>query len=157
MGEIFSSTNQSGPVFKSPTQTFTGADNYYNHSQYIQGWSYFGQTIGTPFIVPGPDVTNGNNSGFYFPYNRVMAYYTAFDALAGGRASVQGRFSFSRNQGFYGGPNADRTLNQFSGMVRVAVPLRSLTNTILTGSVAVDAGDLLNRGVGGSVSLHRVW
>ncbi len=157
VGEVFAATNQSGPIFKSPTQTFTGADNYYNHSQYIEGWSYFGQTIGTPFIVPGPDVTNANGSYFYFPYNRVMAYYTAFDALAGGRAAVQGRFSFSQNQGYYGGPNADRRLNQFSGMVRVSVPLRSLTNTVLTGAVAVDAGDLLNQGVGGSVSLRRIW
>ncbi len=157
VGEVMAAANQSGAVFKSPTQSFTGADNYYNHLQYIQGWSYFGQTIGTPFIVPGPDIANPPTTGLYFPYNRVMAYYTAFEALAGGRATVQGRLSFSRNQGYYDGPNADRTLHQFSGMVRVSLPLRSLANTVLSGALAVDEGDLLNRAVGGSVSLRRIW
>ena len=86
-----------------------------------------------------------------------MAYYAAFDALAGGRATVQGRFSFSRNTGYYSGPVADREVSQFSGMVRVSLPLRSLANTLVSGALAVDQGQLLNAAVGGTVSLRHTW
>ena len=32
-----------------------GRDNYFNHSQYQDGWSRYGLTMGTPFITPSAD------------------------------------------------------------------------------------------------------
>lgn len=32
-----------------------GSDNYFNNSMYRSGWTYFGETIGTPFITPNRD------------------------------------------------------------------------------------------------------
>ncbi|MBC8154913.1 MAG: hypothetical protein H7Z72_18605 [Bacteroidetes bacterium] len=163
VGEVLTTKDQSGSAFNIAGQMYKGADNYYNHGQYREGWSYFRQTIGTPFLVPRPDIARQEpllplSDNLFFPYSRVMAYYTAFEALAGGRATVQGRFSFSQNRIFYGGPGGDdNPLSQFSGMVRVSLPLRSLDNTTVSGALAVDQGRLLNTAVGGTISLRRTW
>lgn len=50
--ELLSTLNQSGSTFWLPNSNFQGADNYFNHSQYREGWSYQGRAIGTPFIAP---------------------------------------------------------------------------------------------------------
>ncbi len=162
VGEVLYAKDQSGSVFSPVGKNFKGADDYYNHGQYKEGWSYFGQTIGTPFIVPRPDLARQDlvqtlTDYIFFPYNRVVAYYTAFEALVGNRATVQGRFSFSRNWGYYSGPAEDAVLNQFSGMIRVSLPLPALTNTTVAGALAIDEGQLLNKAVGGSVSLRHTW
>lgn len=162
VGEVLFTKDQSGSVFSPVGKSFKGADNYYNHGQYKEGWSYFSQTIGTPFIVPRPDLARQDlvqslSSNVFFPYNRVVAYYTAFEALVGNRATVQGRLSFSQNRRSYIIPATGDVLNQFSGMVRVSLPLPSLTNTQVSAALAVDQGQLLDRAVGGSVSLRRTW
>ncbi|WP_332368707.1 capsule assembly Wzi family protein [Spirosoma telluris] len=76
--EWLTTTDQSGPTFD-PTARYQGADNYFNHSQYIQGWSYRGRTLGTPFIMPRPDLTptisNEYGGNGFYPNNRVVAWY----------------------------------------------------------------------------------
>lgn len=75
---------------------------YYNHGQYINGWSYKGTGIGSPFITPRPYIRDGlaTNPEEYFVNNRVMVLNI------GGEGTVKNidyrvRASWSRNFGTY--------------------------------------------------------
>ena len=48
--EFLYTKNQAGEPW-SPSYT-SPYEPYYNHGQYIQGWSYKGVGLGTPFITP---------------------------------------------------------------------------------------------------------
>lgn len=50
--EYISTTEQSGPVHDIDGFIFGGRDDYYSHSIYTQGWTYFGRTIGNPLLTP---------------------------------------------------------------------------------------------------------
>ena len=155
VGEVLSTLDQSGNDFSLSGQGYKGADNYYNHSQYIEGYSYFRRTIGTPFIIPGREIVQPNPVLFY-PNNRVVAFYGAFEATVAGRATLQGRFSYSRNYGIHFNPYP-AVLGQFSGLLQARVPLNGLGNTSLSASVAIDQGKLLTSAVGGYLGIRKTW
>ncbi len=48
--EVLYTKSQGGESWSVPRPS--GAEDYYNHYQYIQGWSYKGIGIGNPFICP---------------------------------------------------------------------------------------------------------
>ena len=156
VGEFLATTNQSGDEFNVPGQYYKGADNYYNHGQYIEGYSYFRRTIGTPFIIPGRDIVQPNSATAFYPNNRLIAIYGAFEAIVAGRATVQGRLSYSRNYGLFSVPYPT-VFGQFSGMLQGRVPLTRTGHTSLTASVAVDQGKLLTNAVGGYVGIRKTW
>ena len=68
--EFLNTTDQSGPFHDKDGCVYGGADGYYGNSIYRQGWSYFGNIIGSPLL----SLTN----------NRVMAHH------AGVRGDIYG-------------------------------------------------------------------
>ncbi len=148
VGEVLSTKSQSGPYFSQPGQSYKGADNYYNHSQYIEGWSYLGQSLGTPLIMPRYELTEtARQSDLFFPDNRLIAYYVAFDALLRERITVTGKFSYSRNAGSYVSPYP-MVLSQFSAALQVTAPVTPSNRHQLYVAVATDQGSLLARQTG---------
>ncbi|GAB3945779.1 capsule assembly Wzi family protein [Spirosoma harenae] len=157
--EWLATTDQSGPTF-APTARYQGADNYFNHSQYIQGWSYRGRTMGTPFIIPRsdfkPTINDAYIGGGFFPNNRVVMWYLG--AMGGFRQgpTLSARASYSRNFGSYKQPFPE-VFHQFSTLVSAQWRFRKLPRTILTTTVALDRGDPLPDSFGSYISLKRVW
>lgn len=49
--EYMGTTDQSGPFHDQDGLIFAGNDDYYQHSIYRNGWTYFGRTICNPFIT----------------------------------------------------------------------------------------------------------
>ena len=49
--EFLQTTDQSGPFHDRDGVVFGGADNYYNNSIYRQGWTYYGNIIGSPLLA----------------------------------------------------------------------------------------------------------
>lgn len=49
--EYLGTTDQSGPFHDQDGIIYAGKDNYYRNYVYTQGWTYYGRTIGTPFIT----------------------------------------------------------------------------------------------------------
>jgi hypothetical protein len=111
--EYFNSSNQGGPIppgKESNAQT-RGADNYFNHGQFLDGWSYQGQSLGSPFITPHytvidkfPKYTNRGISEkevlFFSNNNRVKAIHAAFSlSVYGTNLTLHG--SHSKNFGTY--------------------------------------------------------
>lgn len=79
--EYIDFTNQSGPIHYAPgdldnptlTAQATGADNYYNND-YYGPYSYYGMSIGTPFVV-SPIYNAGGEPGYL--YNKARGFHAA--------------------------------------------------------------------------------
>ncbi len=151
--EFLYTFSQGGDVFiDNPKQR--GRDDYFNHSQLIDGWVYAGRTIGTPFLMPGSEVRPTLPGRGGIVNNRMAAAYLGMNATVQTRWDVTTRFSYSRNAGTYPVPYP-KTVGQFSGLVLVSTATDWLGGTRLTGSLALDAGDLLPTSVGVYIGLRK--
>ncbi|GAB3044110.1 hypothetical protein GCM10027185_54820 [Spirosoma pulveris] len=103
--EFLTTKDQTAPTFIIPGSHFQGGDNYYNHSQYTEGWSYLGRTIGTPFIAPGQDYDQKFALPIqqFFPNNRVNMWYVGIQASYR-KATIVVRTSYSKNYGTFRDP-----------------------------------------------------
>ncbi len=131
--------------------------NYLNHSQYIEGWSYQNNGIGTPLIIPGSDLVkdtqNPNYRLFSFD-NDIQAYYIAATGKIA-KYSYMIKSSLTNSMGmFY--VRRDKNLKQFSGLVSVNVPLSKLRLDSKF-NIAFDAGKLYGNNIGISFFILKKW
>jgi hypothetical protein len=147
--------SQGGDLFVIDDNKRRGRDNYFNHSQFVDGWVYFGRTIGTPFLTPQTEVSSAfPDYGVGIANNRVSAYHLGISTLLFNKIDISTRLSTSRNAGTYNNPYAS-VPRQFSGLFTVSVPLNWLGGVVLNGSVALDSGELLPNSVGGYLGIRK--
>jgi len=117
-----------------------GLDNYYNNGIYQNGWTYYGNTIGNPFIS-SPELL-GNTYGTI--NNRVTAHYLSFAGAIARGLEYQTKLSFSRNLGLYYAP-FPKAKDQFSFLLELmkTLPLKYKIKAGL--QFAADRGDLLQK------------
>ena len=147
--------SQGGDIFIIDDPKRRGRDDYFNHSQFIDGWTYFGRTIGTPFLTPQQEVNSSLQLRYGIVNNRVSVFHLGLSALVFNKVDMTARLSFSRNAGTYPVPYINIP-SQFSGLLTVSVPLNLFGGTVLNGSLAIDAGELLPNSVGAYVSLRKI-
>lgn len=153
--EWLSTMDQSGPAFDY-SASYQGDDNYFNHGQYQQGWSYLGRTIGTPFVMPYSEVSAGAGGGGFFPNNRIKMGYVGAMGPVGTRLNWTLRLAYSRNYGTY--TTAYETpLDQFSGLASLQWRLPRCAGTQLIASLFTDQGQLLPATIGGFVGIQKHW
>ena len=153
--EYLSTMDQSGASFDL-SSAYQGEDNYFNHSQYREGWSYRGRTIGTPFIMPQADVQPGARGGQFFPNNRLKMGYLGASGQLGTGLDWFLRLSYSQNYGAYSSPYPT-SFGQLSALINLQWQLPTLANTRLTASVAIDQGALLPNTLGSFIGLRKNW
>ncbi|WP_240543493.1 capsule assembly Wzi family protein [Spirosoma foliorum] len=157
--EWLTTTDQSGPTFD-PTARYQGADNYFNHSQYIQGWSYRGRTLGTPFIMPrgdlAPSVGNEYGGNGFYPNNRVVAWYLGTISTFRRGPTLTTRISYSRNFGSYKQPYP-QAFHQLSTLATAQWPIRKWSGLMLTTTLSLDQGELMPNSFGSYLSLKKSW
>lgn len=146
--------SQGGDLFVLDDPQKRGRDDYFNNSQFIDGWTYFGRTIGTPFLTPQQEVSSALPPRYGIANNRVSAYHLGLSALIADKIDVTARLSYSLNAGTYAIPYLTIPA-QFSGLLTASVPINLLGGTTLNGSLAVDTGKLLPNSVGGYISLRK--
>lgn len=154
--ECLYTKDQTGSTFDIPGSRFKGGDNYFNHSQYIEGWSYFGRTLGTPFLAPQAELRPALRQGPFFPNNRVAVYHLGLEGRVKTRTTVLIKLSHSHNFGTYSLP-FEREIRQFSGLLRVEMSVGWLGGTVLSGSLARDAGGLYPSTTGVYLSWRKSW
>ncbi|MCY7358623.1 MAG: capsule assembly Wzi family protein [Rudanella sp.] len=156
--EVLSTTNQSGPTFYITSSRYQGADNYFNHGQYLQGWSYRGNAVGTPLIPTRNEVQPAlqQQSPFYFPSNRVQNAYVGAEGQWRDRLTLTTRVSFGRYYGTFFQP-FDKAVNQFSALLMAQTTLPRWNNLGVTAGLALDQGGLLPRSAGGYIGLRKRW
>lgn len=147
--------SQGGDTFIFDEQIF-GKDNYFNHTQVRDGWSYFDRTLGTPFITPTSEtIWKFPNYGDAFTSNnRVWVFHAGLGGTLSRNIEWSTKLSYSSNNGVYD-LLFPTTVYQFSGLVRVQARMNWLGGTILTGSVATDVGGLYPNSFGGMLSLRK--
>lgn len=152
--EYFFSKDQSGAGWNVEGSRFKGNDNYFNHGQYIEGWSYFGRSMGTPLIAPKseirPEITEYRE---FFPNTRVVAYHFGANGLIAGRISWLAKATFSKN---FGTNNIiyDPALSQFSGLISLQMPVLKKGNVNAIARIGYDHGDLLPSSLSGYLGVR---
>lgn len=156
--EMLSTTNQSGPTFYITGSKYQGADNYFNHGQYIQGWSYQGNAIGTPLIPTRNELQPGLQvqSNLYFPSNRVQSGYIAAEGRWRDQLTLTTRISYGRYYGTFSQPFS-QPVDQFSALIKAEKTMPRWNNLSLTASLAVDQGGLLPNSSGAYIGLRKRW
>ncbi len=155
--EFLSTKDQSGSAFYIPGSKYQGADNYFNHTQYSEGWSYQGQTVGTPFIIPGKDMDQSKLGNYrYFPNNQVNVYYLGAQGRIGHSLALTVKLSYSRN---FGTPGAsfDPPRGQFSSILGAQYTVPGLKSTSIIARMATDQGDIFARRTGGYIGVRKSW
>ncbi|GAB3931406.1 capsule assembly Wzi family protein [Larkinella terrae] len=153
--EFLYTKNQGGPIFLIDNPAKRGRDNYFNHSQYVDGWKYNGRTIGSPFMTPGTDVRAGLPNGA-IANNRVSLVHFG---LSGGIGRVEwlGKLSYSSNIGTYNEPFYKKP-TQWSSLFSLMAPvdLGGLGEFQINASFASDYGQLLYNSAGGYLGIRKI-
>lgn len=155
--EFFYSESQGGPNFVGNDPYNRGKVDYFNHSQYRDGWLYYGHTIGTPFLSPRKDVRADLPVGRSISNNRVSLWHLGLGGRLGSRVQWQTKVSYSRNLGSYDIPYPLNT-NQLSALLTAATQFRlpGAGACTLTTSLAVDRGTLFDNTTGLYIGLRKV-
>jgi hypothetical protein len=98
--EFLYTKNQAGEPWSSHTPS--AYEPYYNHFTYMQGWSYRGTSLGTPYISSRAD-TREDLPSFpeeYFINNRVLAFYVGCEGTIKCLTYII-KASWSKNYGTY--------------------------------------------------------
>ena len=158
LAEFFYSKSQGGPEFVSNDPQHRGKIDYFNHSQYRDGWQYFGHTIGTPFLTPGADVRADLPVGRAISNNRVSLWHLGLAGRLAGQVHWQAKVSYSQNFGSYDIPYPANT-NQLSALLTAVTRFRlpGAGAFDLTTSLAIDRGALFDNTAGAYVGLRKVF
>lgn len=154
--EFFYSKSQGGSEFVIDDPQRRGRNNYFNHSQYQDGWTYQGRTIGTPFLTPQAEVNPDLPVSRAIANNRVALWHMGLAGQLNQQIHWQTKLSYSQNFGTYDTPYPAGT-NQFSALVTLTGPvyLPGLGRCQLNTSLALDNGKLLQNSVGGYLGLRK--
>ncbi|RIV22386.1 hypothetical protein DYU11_15320 [Fibrisoma montanum] len=153
--EYLYTANQGGDKFVIEDELQRGKDDYFNHSQFLDGWTYFGRTVGTPFLTPDTETSRSlPRHGAGIANNRVSVGHFAASALVLNKLDITARLSFGTNYGTYNVP-FPTSPRQFSGMLTASLPVNLLGGMVVNGSVALDSGELLPNSAGFYLGLRK--
>ncbi|PWJ60331.1 capsule assembly protein Wzi [Dyadobacter jejuensis] len=152
--EYLHTLSQSGSTFLRNHSIFQGNDNYFNHSQYAQGWTYRQRSLGSPFLLPRTEVTEevSRSHPYYFPNTRIQVWYLAVKADLMADLHMACRISYSRNRGTNDSPITP-AIPQTSVLLTSEWLFNKRYLTQLKLAWSLDRGRLLDRNSGLRVSL----
>jgi hypothetical protein len=159
--EVLYTKNQAGEPWSPKTKS--GDEEYFNHYQYIQGWSYKSVGIGNPFITPRSLVRDGLPfaSNEFFVNNRVVAFHFGFEGSLQKWDFIL-KSSYSLNYGTYNTSFENNTSygifgtkKQFSAYLDAGRELKNGLRVGLTG--ALDVGELYYNSVGVMVRVGKTF
>lgn len=151
--EFLYTKNQAGEPW-SP-ETGSAYEPYYNHGQYVKGWSYLGVGLGTSFVGTRAHIRENlpAHPMEYFINNRVMAFHFGYEGIYKDFGYLF-KASWSKNYGTYRTTDEEQSTNlpdpgslgifgevrQFSGFLEMNKKLDNRFNIGLVG--AFDFGEL---------------
>ncbi|MEZ4905657.1 MAG: capsule assembly Wzi family protein [Spirosomataceae bacterium] len=155
--EFLYTMSQGGPIF-GPTNFTRGNDNYFNHQQYYDGWSYQRRVIGSPFMVNRTDtkVNAAYNSYEIANNNRTRVYHLGFQGYIGQNMRFLTKISLSHNYGTYNFPYPD-AIKQLSGLVQLSGQINAWKGLEWNATFAIDQGELYENSMGGSIGIRKTW
>lgn len=155
--ELLSTKSQGGSTFDFEGGIF-GRDNYFNHQQYYDGWSYKRRIIGTPFITNYKDTKRSEpyNGNEIANNNRVLVYHLGLEGYYGEKLHFMSKLSYSLNYGTYGFPYPT-VPKQFSGIFQLDGPIGKWEGLEWNAALALDQGQLYSNTFGGKIGIRKTW
>lgn len=149
--EYLYSKHQSGDPYKMaeagiPQIHISGGDNYFNNGIYASGFTYLGQSMGTPLFEPIRYRADGKVIGL--TNTRVSAFHLGAKGTLIGNFSWKTLITYSRNFGTYSQP-----MSPYRSQLASLAELGWKSNTLplqISGLLGYDTGKLLphNLGIG---------
>ena len=131
-----------------------GPDNYFNNGIYNSGWTYHGNTIGSPYFTPKPIDDNGITSGVIVGDNR----FAAINIGANGFLKSLPYKAMLSHTTYYGwfGQEYDPNPYQFSGILDLVIPQDVFKLPFdVSASFAFDAGTYRSQNFGAFLSIKK--
>jgi len=132
----------------------SGADNYFNNGIYRSGWTYFGNSIGSPYFTSKPVDENGITNGVIVGDNR----FSAINIGANGFIKAVAYKALLSYTTYYGWFNQeyDSYPVQFSGILDLVIPQKVFNLPFeLSASMSFDTGTYRPVNFGGFLSLRK--
>lgn len=167
--EFFYSKNQAGYPWSKPTQS--GDEDYYNNSEYLEGWSYKGLGMGSPLIATAQSVRPGqaHYPKDFFISNRVVAGHLG-SKFSLYQWYIISKLTFARHYGTFATSEFGKStgshfhtpykdsftpVNQFSFLIRAEREF--LHKTRIGATFATDQGKLYYSGSGLMLHVNRYF
>jgi hypothetical protein len=154
--EYLDTRSQGGSIYYGNIPELRGGDNYFNNGIYKDGWTYKGNTIGTPILNPfheNPEVffrPKINSNKNYIYNNRVQAFNIKADYRIKS-FTLMTQMIYSNNLGHYGLPiNKSAVSIVQSGKFKI-------NQFIISPKLALDMGQYYPTSLGMDLSLTRHW
>ena len=131
-----------------------GPDNYFNNGIYKSGWTYHGNTIGSPYFTTKPIDDNGITSGVIEGENR----FSAINIGANGFLKSLPYKALLSHTTYYGwfGQEYDPNPYQFSGILDIVIPQEKFNLPFdVAASFAFDAGTYRPQNFGAFLSITK--
>lgn len=163
-GELLSTVNQSGFDIKNGNRQYDGADDYFNHGQYLDGWTYENRVIGTPFLTRWldskqelADLIGGqiNSKRTILNNTRVNMIHLAILCKFKNRVTLKGHISKSTN---YGRPirlDYRMPVSQLSSIIEIEKKINWLNGGFIKAEIAFDNGHLFENNMGMFLKLYK--
>jgi len=135
--EYLSTTDMSGPWHDLDGVIYGGQDAYYNNGFYTNGWTFYGMTIGNPWLT-SPRYNEGGEEEIR--NNRLRLYYAAGMGKID-KISYKTTIAYSKNYGSEG-VIFDKCKNQFSWQLEANAPAPFWKNTTFSLGLSGDNGSL---------------
>lgn len=131
----------------------SGMDNYFNNGVYQSGWTYFGNTIGSPYFTTKPVNEDGITQGIIDGDNRFLAFNIGIKGMLK-NTFYKAIISSTTYYGWFGSEYVDKP-TQISGLLEATIP--KLTNLPLeiTIGAAFDTGTYRPVNFGGFLKLTK--
>ncbi len=129
-----------------------GCDNNFNNGEYRSGWTYYGRSIGTPFITTSAPNAEGITLGTF--NNRVIAHYLGIKGYFIKKVPYKLRLSYSLNYGTYG-TSLEGTPEQFSFGLEAGILRKPKAPFHIDLGIYGDCGKLFDNTFGLSLSFSR--
>jgi len=134
--------------------SISGPDNYFNNGIYKSGWTYHGNTIGSPYFTPESVDANGITNGIIRGDNR----FAAFNFGANGYVKWLPYKIMLSHTTYYGwfGQEYDPNPYQFSGILDIVIPQEKFNLPFdVAASFAFDAGSYRPQNFGAFLSITK--
>ncbi len=152
--EYLGTMNQGGSMFvtgKNVPGQLRGRDNYFNHAQYRDGWTYKGRVIGTPLIRTL--YYSWDDPEYQIDNNRVEMFQWALAGRLPLEIDYVLKGNYSTNLGTYQFPFKARTQSSFL----LALQKNNTASSAVRVELAYDRGTLLPVSAGVNVSYIKSW
>ncbi|MCD8178276.1 MAG: capsule assembly Wzi family protein [Tannerellaceae bacterium] len=128
-----------------------GNDNYYNNGEYTTGVSYFNRSLASPLLL-SPEYNEDGALGF--KCNRVKDWHVGAEGDINPQLSYRLLFTVMNNFGTHSRPYRAKKFG-VSSVVDITYQHPQLKDWLFKGSLANDAGNVVDNGIGFSVSVIR--